>query len=74
LGKFIRDLFQDELSPKKRAPRSGTMKLNSTIKTSRTTKTSKIGTSQTGRTSRTTSKTIKTRKSSLIERLKSKFK
>jgi serine/threonine-protein kinase len=74
LGKFIRDLFQDELSPKKRAPRSGTMKLNSTIKTNRTTKTSKIGTSQTGRTSRTTSKTIKTRKSSLIERLKSKFK
>lgn len=74
LGKFIRDLFKEELAPRRRAPRGGTMKLNSTIKTSRTAKASKGETIRTSRTSRTTSKTVKTRKSSLIERIKSKFK
>jgi serine/threonine-protein kinase len=74
LGKFIRDLFEDELKPRRRTVRSGTVKLNSTRKTNRNAQSGRGETLRTVRTSRTTSKTIKTRKSSLIERLKSKFK
>ncbi len=74
LGKFIRDLFKDELSPRRRAPRGETMKLDSSTRTGRSTRTKRADGIHTAQTGRTTSKTVKTRKSSLIDRIKSKFK
>lgn len=70
LGKFIRELFKDELAPRKRAASANTGR---TSRTGRSTRTTKADSGMTARTSRTTSKTIRTRKSSLLERIKSKF-
>ena len=70
LGKFIRELFKDELAPRKRAASANTVR---TSRTGRSTRTTKADSGMTARTSRTTSKTIRTRKSSLLERIKSKF-
>lgn len=74
LGKFIRELFKEELSPRRRASGDGTMKLESTTRSGRTIKTSRAQSGATIRTGRTTSKTIKTKKSSLFDKLKAKFK
>lgn len=73
LGKFIRELFKDELAPRRRASKDNTVRLGSTTKTGRSTRTTKADSGMTARTSRTTSKTVRTRKSSLLERIKSKF-
>jgi serine/threonine-protein kinase len=73
LGKFIRELFKDELAPRRRASKDNTLRVSSTTKTGRSPPTAKADSGMTSRTSRTTSKTIRTRKSSLLGRIKSKF-
>jgi serine/threonine protein kinase len=66
LGKFIRELFKAESAPTRRPNRGGTLKINSTIKTSATIKTRRGNTVRSTRAGK--------KGSSLIEKIKARFK